>query len=93
MSLGPMKPIYLVRGWYWRRYWSQWATSLIAIAVVVICIFLMIALITGNFETRRHRDHRLIQEQAILIQELQHRVDSLSLRLDEVAPRNGILDD
>lgn len=81
-GLGPMKAIYLIRGWFWRRYWSL-ILGITALTSATILLVIVVILTIG----RPPPDSGLTQDQKI--QQLQQRVDSISLRLDEMEKKNG----
>jgi hypothetical protein len=77
MSLGPMKLVYLIRGWYWKRYWSQWLAGIIILSTTLLVILTVVGLATGRFQGRNER-------QDTRIEQLEQRVDSLSLQIEEL---------
>lgn len=81
-GLGPMKPIYLIRGWFWRRYWAGILAGIALTSAIVL--FVIVVIVTIGRPTH---DSGLTQDHKI--QQLQQRVDSISLRLDEMEKKNG----
>lgn len=75
-----MKAVYLIRGWYWKRYWSSWVMAIVPILAFLGLVVLLIMIVFGSHETRDDR----IRKQGQQIAELQQRVDSLSLQFNEL---------
>lgn len=75
-----MKAVYLIRGWYWKRYWSSWVMTIVPILAFLGLVVLLVMIVFGSHETRDDR----IRKQGQQIAELQQRVDSLSLQFNEL---------
>jgi Co/Zn/Cd efflux system component len=72
-----MRLVHVTRVWWWKRYWGDFIVGMIIAAFAWAALVFTVMILTNSNAVKD--DHQ--QQQ---IQELQLRVDSLSLQLNEI---------